>query len=832
MMKLKGREVPLIGRTPRHRIPRRTGLTRPLDDRSTMRNKFQFLAAIPMAFLCISSIATVATAQHSTALVSSCVYDRSMNWTYFASHAFVATATTFADASARTSAHTHSSCPALGTRYCKRLLLAAPFSVAIAARHFSEPPHSATAFHDRSPTIAPCTIVHLLDGWGSSFNSSLPCDIIHDSVELRLTRVLSACCNMAYASPLATFWLSSVHAAASPSPMTRLLPNYDAYFLIVPVVAGARRARWASFKYLVNLFLLPVSSSPEALKTHDTLPNTHQQAFGTTLSTHNSTEQRQAQHTRLTLSSLITTTQQAGLAASTFPPLYYIPTLQPVISLFTVSPLHPAVKMSAVTKQTKTSTTVIPWKCSDRLCNSGQTYQNRNEVGRKVVSDFFGRNKNATKAIDDDVWHWQCRKGYQRAKYAADKGSAIDQKTFYMTHLRDQLIRIKLWRPEATFTIQLSKPAKTRLDRYHSILRRNGNDIQDATNQIAVPAKAGKSSKPLALALADGVKPDHAEHIDSNFSGQGRATDFILDTIFPWIEQEFSSGAMTVMPPVEFLINEPQPGEVTTDPATNYERWTALLDGAVYGTDANSKKRKASQDDGAPAAAAATTPKRRRLILKVSPPSPAVSPRSRPPIKLSLKKPAARLPPAPEPFVDPFALERERDEAAARELLRLREEKPLPRLVRPGDSLPLYVPPPPPVPGGGRAALRARLRMREEESGEESGDGGDLAGPIMSRGMVFAAAKGKKKMVGERWRVRFWLMNLAFMYGVVNRFLDFGRDVCRLTFLCCILMLSLIRDRCCATDFCRQVLTWFFSHLSSLFKLDIDYGLKRIPMEL
>ncbi|KXS94541.1 hypothetical protein AC578_7490 [Pseudocercospora eumusae] len=399
--------------------------------------------------------------------------------------------------------------------------------------------------------------------------------------------------------------------------------------------------------------------------------------------------------------------------------------------------------MSAATKQTKTSTTissapVVPWKCSDRLCTSGQTYQNRNEVGRKVVSDFFGRNKNATKAIDDDVWHWQCRKGYQRAKYAADKGSAIDQKTFYMTHLRDQLIRIKLWRPEATFTIQLSKPAKTRLDRYHSILRRNGNNVQDATDQITVPAKAGKSSKPLALALADGIKPDHAEHIDSNFSGAGRATDFILDTIFPWIEQEFSSGAMTLMPPIEFLLSDPQPGELVTDPATNYDRWTALLDGRGSGTNVDpgtSKKRKASGDDDD--AAAATTPKRPRLILKLSPSS-GVSPRSRPPIKLSLKK-KKKTPPAS--FIDPFALDREKDLAAARGLLSLGRQEVRP--ARPGDSLPLYVPPPPPVPGGGRAALRAKVRVREEES-EESGDDGEFAGPIMSRGMVFAGAKRRR----------------------------------------------------------------------------------------
>ncbi|KXS99206.1 hypothetical protein AC579_7836, partial [Pseudocercospora musae] len=146
--------------------------------------------------------------------------------------------------------------------------------------------------------------------------------------------------------------------------------------------------------------------------------------------------------------------------------------------------------------------------------------------------------------------------------------------------------------------------------------------------------------------------------------------------------------------------------------------------------------------------AATTTPKRPRLILKVSPPSTSsgVSPRSRPPIKLSLKKKRVSPPPASarEPFIDPFALEREKDLAAARGLLSLGQQEVRP--ARPGDSLPLYVPPPPPVPGGGRAALRARLQMREEESGgeESDGDDGELTGPIMSRGMVFAAAKRRR----------------------------------------------------------------------------------------
>lgn len=424
------------------------------------------------------------------------------------------------------------------------------------------------------------------------------------------------------------------------------------------------------------------------------------------------------------------------------------------------------------TNQTQTPATssaapIALWQCSDRLCNTGQTYNDREKEGRKVVSHFFGRNKTATKAIHNDVWHWQCRKGYQRAKYAADNGSVTDRKNFWLSPLRDQLIRIKIWRPAADFTIQLSKPAKTRLNNYHSILRRNGQNTQDAVRQVTIPPKLSKSGKPLTLDLADSILPDHAEHIDTHFAGSHHSSDYILDTIFPWIEQEFASGAMTTMPPIEFLINDLQPGELTTDPATNYSRWTAQVDGHSYASPLPSgprPKRKAKEVDSVPA-------KRPRLILK-APSSPPISPKTRPPIRLSLKNPGFTKPTtsAFEPFRDPFAAERARDEAAARELLALgeREREGVEGRARPpsrAGQLPLYVPPPPLPPRsvatgrarGGRPKRARSARVvvvevrrdgeeSEEEEGEESeGSDGELAGPIMSRGMVFAGAKRKRR---------------------------------------------------------------------------------------
>ncbi|KAK0754639.1 hypothetical protein B0T18DRAFT_386482 [Schizothecium vesticola] len=60
---------------------------------------------------------------------------------------------------------------------------------------------------------------------------------------------------------------------------------------------------------------------------------------------------------------------------------------------------------------------------------------------RKIVSHLFGRNKAATKLIDDHVWVMMCRKHYQRTKYRSDE-------TF--PHIQAELceldlFKIKIW---------------------------------------------------------------------------------------------------------------------------------------------------------------------------------------------------------------------------------------------------------------------------------------------------------------------------------------------------------------------------------------------------
>jgi hypothetical protein len=138
---------------------------------------------------------------------------------------------------------------------------------------------------------------------------------------------------------------------------------------------------------------------------------------------------------------------------------------------------------------------------------------------------------------------------------------------------------------------------------YHSHLRRNGNNAAAASAAIAVAPRTGRGDRSLSLALAAAVTPAHADHIDTHFVGT-RSVDYILTTVIPWIDQEFSNGTMTRMPPIEFLINDPAPGDTITDPTTNYARWRAHEEGVAYtssSSDSNiassSKKRKLESDD-------------------------------------------------------------------------------------------------------------------------------------------------------------------------------------------------------------------------------------------
>jgi hypothetical protein len=231
-----------------------------------------------------------------------------------------------------------------------------------------------------------------------------------------------------------------------------------------------------------------------------------------------------------------------------------------------------------------------PWCCANLNCSTGMTWVPRDHkdpqtgkgpMGRKVISQFFGRNKGPTKLIPNDVWHYFCRKDYQRSRYAAEHGTATELATQVITNLRDQLIRLKLWRPDALFQVQLDKGATDRLNKYLALLRQHGNNEAAAAAALPAPKDLKK------------VKPEEAfpcslsEVFNQRFATPGKdatATYDDIENLITWSEAQITAGTSTVFVPAEFLINPIQPGETVNDVANNFADWEAIRAAIIAGT--------------------------------------------------------------------------------------------------------------------------------------------------------------------------------------------------------------------------------------------------------
>ena len=224
------------------------------------------------------------------------------------------------------------------------------------------------------------------------------------------------------------------------------------------------------------------------------------------------------------------------------------------------------------------------WKCANRNCTSGQTWHNRdgaNSMGRKVISNFFGRNKKETNLIHPDVWHNYCRKDYQRFTYRANIKSTKAKCDFYIDNIQMQIHRLKLWRPEAQFHVQLSKGAKTRLGNYYKELSKNGNDVAKATKSVEKTAQVNAKGKEKPLALEDAFPTQYLKHFDDSYEGADQSFDDI-DAILTWVQGLVNAGDIDSMPPVEFLVNQQHDDERVLDPKYNYDRWAAFEDGTEF----------------------------------------------------------------------------------------------------------------------------------------------------------------------------------------------------------------------------------------------------------
>lgn len=214
-----------------------------------------------------------------------------------------------------------------------------------------------------------------------------------------------------------------------------------------------------------------------------------------------------------------------------------------------------------------------PWNCAERLCTTGHTFLDVNKNARKCVSEFFGRNKTQTKSIPSQVWHLSCRKSYQKARYREANRGGPYLKLWRLDHIKHQLLRLRLWRPEATFKIQLMAPARTRLLKWYKILRTNGHDRAKAEADVKVTVPKGKKKE---LDESDSVTMEHAEMIENEWAGNHRTYDDIAGFL-QWVEGNID--AMDLLPPFECLINEVQPGEIADDPNANWKQWCNAVDG-------------------------------------------------------------------------------------------------------------------------------------------------------------------------------------------------------------------------------------------------------------
>ncbi|KAF2726252.1 hypothetical protein K431DRAFT_324438 [Polychaeton citri CBS 116435] len=215
-----------------------------------------------------------------------------------------------------------------------------------------------------------------------------------------------------------------------------------------------------------------------------------------------------------------------------------------------------------------------PWRCGERHCNTGQTWYPRQAVGRKCVSQYFGRNKKETNSIPGDVWNFHCRKHYQRESYSRQFLDITQKIVAEVNGLRSQVDRLRLWRPDAKFKIQLTKAVHDRLQVFQTAYRRYEGTEYDAR-------KAGEEAwkkkfnvvEERKMQPADKFHPILAEEFGTANLEQEAGSYDDIDRVLEWILVQAQSGRLTVIPPFELLILSKEDGEVENGTFNNYQRY-------------------------------------------------------------------------------------------------------------------------------------------------------------------------------------------------------------------------------------------------------------------
>ncbi|KAL1648368.1 hypothetical protein SLS58_002121 [Diplodia intermedia] len=134
------------------------------------------------------------------------------------------------------------------------------------------------------------------------------------------------------------------------------------------------------------------------------------------------------------------------------------------------------------------------WVMGDK-CNTGQHTLN---LSRKMVSDYFGRNKSGTKKVDAGRWIRACRKHYQRKSYQDQwrwhKGNVVVQQL--------RMIAAQQQQPPPRFRVSLKSSEARRLSDYKQRLvdeRRLFDRTAPEVTAVADADGAEAGQAPLAV---------------------------------------------------------------------------------------------------------------------------------------------------------------------------------------------------------------------------------------------------------------------------------------------------------------------------------------------
>ncbi|KAH6840783.1 hypothetical protein B0I37DRAFT_438177 [Chaetomium sp. MPI-CAGE-AT-0009] len=152
---------------------------------------------------------------------------------------------------------------------------------------------------------------------------------------------------------------------------------------------------------------------------------------------------------------------------------------------------------------------------------------------RKSMSHIFGRNKNCTRSIPDDVWIWVCRKHYQRARYRNDHDYNI--KINRVVEL--QVLRLEAW---SNYNKDTGMPENGVVMDWSLVVRRR--------QQLLMDEEEGRKRK---SSTEDQDEPDEEDDDDDDDSEPGTgvpiSTTPVLDpgAVPAWLLAQVGTGKST-----------------------------------------------------------------------------------------------------------------------------------------------------------------------------------------------------------------------------------------------------------------------------------------------